>query len=147
MTSYYFGVSLRVWHGTRSPTEISEALGRQPNVVGIKGDRKGSASSRAIWSEHYWGAQFDNEGESPADRIAAIARFVEANEKAMRSLLQSGGKAEVYAFIGVEREEIGFIVDSTVLAILGRVGVDLDLDIFPPTPKVKSKASGRKNSP
>jgi hypothetical protein len=143
----YLRVSLRITHETRAPDDISKLLGRKHDHSGIKGGRRGSASSRAIWAFNYWVVQFDSEGESPADRVAAIARFVEGNEAAMRLLLQTGGKAEIYAFIGVEREEVGFTVESAVLAILGRVGVDLGIDIFPPTPKGPHKGANATIAP
>jgi len=148
----YVRVSLRIRRDTRTPDEISEALKRTPDHAGVKGGRRGPPSSRAIWPFNCWTADF-NEEQGPEERIASIARFVEADEQVFRALLESGGEAQIYAFIGVGRNEIGFTVNPSVLAILGRVGVELGLDIFPPPLKRarrstegarKSKRPGRK---
>lgn len=130
----HLGVSLRICHDAHSPGEISRLLGREAQVRGLKGGRRGSRSSRSVWPTNYWSSDFDV-GETAADRIASVARFAEDREHAMGLLLRTGGSAEIYAFIGLGREEVGFSVPPSVLASLGRIGIGLGLDIFPPAPK------------
>src|SRR5580700_5072829 len=103
----YIRVSLRIRHDTQAPDEISAALKRIPDHSGVKGGRRGSSSSRAIWPFNCWTADFNDE-QGPEERIASVARFVEANEQVFRGLLESGGRADIYAFVGVGRNEIGF---------------------------------------
>jgi hypothetical protein len=142
-TSGYFGVSLRVRHDTQSPGEISKVLGREANIVATKGGRRGSPSSRAISSVNYWCADFEI-GAGPAERIAAIARFLEGRESAMQSLLQSGGRADIYVFIAPEFETVPIVLEASVLAILGRSGVQLGLEIVP---RPKKKRQGTRREP
>ena len=49
----------------------------------------------------------------------------------MLSLLKSGGRADIYAFIAPEFETVPIVLEASVLAILGRTGVELGLEIVP----------------
>jgi hypothetical protein len=134
----YLGVSLRIRHDTMTPDEISAALHRKPEYSGLKGARRGKRADGSPWPLNYWCSGFDD-GETAEERIASIARFMEEHEEAMKSILATGGEAEIYTFIGVEKKEVGFGVEPATLATLGRIGVTLGLDIFPPTPKKRWK--------
>jgi hypothetical protein len=133
ISSDYFGVSLRVFHGASSPAEISAKFQREPSHVGIKGTPRGSnrrAPSTATWPEHYWCSDF-GEGDTPEERITTVIRFLLAKEKELTSLLQSGGRADIYVFLA-PLAALGIELEPALLAILGRLGVKLGLEFIPP---------------
>ena len=133
ISSDYFGVSLRIFHGTISPTEISATLQREPSHMGIKGSPRGhirGAPSPATWSEHYWSSDFV-EGDAPEDRIATVVQFLVAKEKDLTPLLQSGGRADIYVFLA-PLAALGIELEPALLATLGRLDVKLGLEFIPP---------------
>lgn len=129
----YVGVSLRISHPTSSPSEISKTLQREAKHTGIKGTPRGhprGAQPRppAVWREHYWCSDFDD-GETPEARVGAIAAFLVERESEVTGLLQSGGTAYVYVFIGSDAA-VGLEFDGPSLAILGRLGVTLGVEVM-----------------
>lgn len=129
----YVGVSLRIRHGTSSPSEISKALQREAEHTGIKGTPTGRPRGAqpppsAVWREHYWCSDFD-EGDSPEGRVAAIAAFLAERESEMTAILQSGGSADVYVFIGSDAT-VALEFDAPSLAVLGRLGVTLGVEVM-----------------
>ncbi len=128
---YYFGVSLRVWHETHSPEDISRILGHPPSLARRKGSTRGSAGSPAVYPQNYWCLDFDAEG-ALADRITSVAQFLQPRADAMVSLLQSGGLAEIYTFVAPELTTVVLQLDAYLLTTIGRAGVKVSIEIVPP---------------
>jgi hypothetical protein len=133
----YFGVSLRVSHDMCSPSEISKALGREAEYTGVKGTPRGRfrgppPPSASTWRNHYWCSAF-NEGETPEARVGAIANFLLEREDEMMALLRSGGRADVYVFIGSDAT-VALEFDGPALAVLGRLGVTLGIEVMSGNP-------------
>jgi len=128
---YYFGVSMRVWHETCSPENISTILGHPPSLARRKGSTRRSAGSPAVYPRNYWCLDFDTEG-ALADRIASVAQFLQPRADAMVSLIQSGGLAEIYAFVAPELTTVVLQLDPSLLTTIGRAGVKLSIEIVPP---------------
>jgi hypothetical protein len=112
---------------------MSTALGRPASTAKTKGSPRGSGKTGAVWPQNYWCSDFDDD-DTIEKRIDSVARFVAARENAFVSLLRSGGRAEVYVFVGIEDKSLGFILEPTPLAILGRLNIKLSFDLFPPKP-------------
>ena len=101
--------------------------------MGIKGTPRGSnrrVPSAATWPEHYWCSDFAD-GDTPEERIATVIRFLLAKEEELTSLLQSGGRADIYVFLA-PLAALGIELEPALLAILGRLGVKLGLEFIPP---------------
>ena len=129
----YFGVSLRIRHDTSSPSEISKVLGREAEHTGIKGTPRGRfrgapPPSASTWGDHYWCSDF-NEGETPEARVGAIATFLVEREHEVTALLKSGGRADVYVFVGSD-DPVGLVLDAPSLAVLGRLSVTLSVEVM-----------------
>ena len=52
----------------------------------------------------------------------------------MTALLQSGGRADVYVFVGSD-DPVGLEFDAPSLAVLGRLGATLGVEVMSGTPK------------
>ncbi len=73
----------------------------------------------------------------PSDgRLDAIATFLVERETEVTALLQGGGRADVYVFVGSD-DPVGLVFDAPSLAVLGRMGVTLGVEVMsghqPPT--------------
>jgi len=127
----YIGVSLRVFHDTLSPDEITAQLARAPNYTGVKGAARGAARgpTGATWSENYWCSGFDD-GATVEDRLVAVGTFLTTREHEMVHLLQSGGRADIYVFLA-PTETLGVEIQASLLHVLGRLGVGLGVEFSP----------------
>jgi hypothetical protein len=134
-TKDYFGVSLRIHHGTNTPDEISQALQREPDYSGVKGTPRGrihGVPSSATWREHYWCAGF-REGDTPEAGIAAVVAFLLDKEKDIVPLLERGGRADIYVF--VSRDTVfAMELHPSVFMVLGRMGVSLGVEVMSALP-------------
>ena len=125
----HMGVSLRISHPTCSPSEISRALHREPDHAGIKWDQRGRPRGvpAAIWPANYWSAEF-RVGETPEMRIAAVAQFLTERKEQMLQLLGSGGRADVYVFVGQDGT-LAMELEPAILIVLGQIGVTLGIEV------------------
>lgn len=128
----YVGTSLRVFHDTMSPDDITAQLARAPTFTGFKGAQRGTSrapGSVATWSENYWSSDF-NEGDTVEDRLTAVIDFLTMREQEMAGLLRSGGRSDIYVFLA-PNQTLGIEVGPSLLHVLGRIGVGLGIEFSP----------------
>jgi hypothetical protein len=131
----YIGVSLRVFHQSRSPNDISATLERQANNTGFKGELRGARGRRghdvgtaATWREHYWSSDFA--GGTVEECLVTIADLLTKKEKEVLELAQQG-RIEIYVFLPPV-VTIGIELDAKLLAVFGRLGVASRVRILGP---------------
>ena len=130
MSKDLVAVSLRIHHPTCFPTEISRAVQREPDHTGIKGEQRGHGRGplTATWRDHYWSSEF-SAGETPEARISAVAEFLTERKEQMLQLLRSGGRADVYVFVGKDGT-VALELEPAVLVVLGQIGVTLGIEVL-----------------
>lgn len=139
MRSYFYRVSLRVWHPSIEPALISKAVGLEPKRTWRAGEQRATPKGQPLEGtnpESYWCA--DISGETPEDgdqqcledfifgessRLAAAGDF-------LRSLRKTGGRTEI--FVGLYgRWNYGFEFSPNLLSQLSSLGLALSLDVYP----------------
>lgn len=139
MYPYKYAVSLRVRHPKINPDTITRTVGIHPFANWMVGkpriDVKGNRSS-GINQETYWAADLTKEKSMDSREIfleeylaKQVGRLKKA-EKSFKRLRDTGGRIEIFVGLFCEKNT-GTDLPSTVLADMGRLGIDLSLDIFP----------------
>jgi hypothetical protein len=105
-------------------------FGESRIAFGVKGTPQGDPTgdpSPALWRENDWYAAFED-GDTPELRIKAIATFIAEREKELTSLLEGGGQADIYVFVGRD-DTVALVFDASSLAILGRLAVISGIEV------------------
>ena len=139
MYPYKYAVSLRVRHPKINPENIAKTLGIPPTTSWMVGkprvDVKGNTSS-GINQETYWAADL-TKGKSADSRDITLEEYLakqisrlKKSEKFLKRLRDTGGRIEFFVGLYCDKNT-GTDFPSTLLAEMGKLGVDLSLDVFP----------------
>ena len=96
-------VHLRVWHPTESPDAITALVELAPDLVSARNEVRKRPSGRPYppARENHW--SYEEKGEDGAEeRIARIAEHLAGREARVRGLVETGGRAEVWVFLGID---------------------------------------------
>ena len=79
----------------RTPNEISDTIGRRPDALGVKGEKRGrgKAPNPAVWQTNYWSSEFV--GSDSAERIASVVALLESRRSEISEIVHSGGSAQL----------------------------------------------------
>jgi hypothetical protein len=132
---YTFEVSLRIWHPTVRPDELSNELGMPPT---IRWEAGSEAPHGRMRESTYWSAHLTHSAD------VSLARFLERAVEDLRSrrsfleeLLATGGRCELFVGLFIDRDT-GEVLPSDLLRGLGEIHVDLALDIYCPARQLPS---------
>jgi hypothetical protein len=123
MEIFRFALSLRLWHPTTTPDEISAELGIEPRHAQVKAG--GS----------YWCSDQD-QGED-GELIPAIEKFLKLlapHAEFLRRFRSTGGTVELFVGWFTSQRSGGCPLPADLLQLMGVLGVDLSLDIYAPEP-------------
>src|SRR6185312_4880062 len=139
VSDYEFIMSLRIRHPHIDPAEITVALRLEPQHTWRAGDpRRGSAGDEigGTHRESYWMGRLMAKPELARDHVGVESEILRALGTLRRSLdllkrlKEEGGSAEVHVSLYAREEfHLEFLPES--LALLGRMGLALALDIKP----------------
>ncbi|MDD3446509.1 MAG: DUF4279 domain-containing protein [Zavarzinia sp.] len=136
-THYHFCISLRLWHPSIAPEEITRAIGIEPrhswNVGEARRTPKGTMLAGSN-RETYWCADV-GAGRWPLEISAAIHDVLERlvrHRPFFHRIRAEDGRAEL--FIGWFFEnQTGDTLTYPCLALAGDLQIDLSFDIYPPS--------------
>jgi hypothetical protein len=121
MEIFEFAVSLRLWHPTITPDELSAELGMKPRVERIKS------------GANYWCS--DSKKGKDSELILAIEEFLgllEPHAIFLRRFVATGGRAEQFVGWFTSQRSGGESLPAELLSRLGALGLDLSLDVYAP---------------
>jgi hypothetical protein len=139
MSAYEFTMSLRIRHPRIDPAEITNALGIEPQHSWRAGDERREpalGSSGGTYHETLWICSLMPQPELSGDQAGVESELLHAVGALRRSFdfLQSlhadGGVGELHVSI-YAREESRLEFLGETLAVLGRMGLTLALEIHP----------------
>ena len=130
-----YSVSLRIWHPSADPSDLTAALGIEPDRCWRSGDARTTSKGRILegFRENtYWVARvLESAPESYlADALQALVGQFSRHKGFFRKVRSEGGKVEFFVGWYIERN-IGDEFDISLLAGLADLGVNLSLDIYP----------------
>jgi hypothetical protein len=122
-----------------NPDTITRKLGLQPSRKWMAGEPRSTPKGnklKGINKETYWTAELHREKSLLSQKMALevflteqLARLKKV-EKYFRHIRKTGGRIEF--FVGLFSEKnMGAEVPSSLLATMGKLGIDLSLDIYP----------------
>ncbi len=150
MSSYEFTISLRVRHPEISPELITQTLGIQPQHTWKAGDVRQDDEGDAVqgtYRESYWMARLMDEPQLASDVVSmesvvlhTLAQLRRTSEF-LAALKGQGAHMEVHVSL-YARENFRLELLSETLALLGRLGLDIVLDVQP-HPRSATPSSGQ----
>ena len=139
MYPYRYSVSLRIAHPTVNPDTITMKLGIQPFREWMAGEPRLTPKGqtlKGINKETYWVAEL-NRGKSLLSRKIALEDFLAEQlarfkkmEKYFRHIRKTGGRVEFFVGLFCDKN-MGAEFPSSLLATMGKLGIELSLDIYP----------------
>jgi hypothetical protein len=142
MSEYEFTISLRLRHPSIDPTEITQTLGITPQHTWKAGDPRrdpGGGTLEGVYRESYWmGRLMQEPAQSPVQvSIESVLLQTLAHLRRSNSFLErldaEGGIAELHVSL-FAREDLQLELSAQSLALLGRLGLAIALDIHPQPP-------------
>ena len=139
MSDYEFTMALSIRHPNVEPTEITRALGIEPQHSWKVGDQRRGAEGEVLdgtYRETFWTARLMTEPELASDGVSVESVLLRTLAQLRKSfdfftdLSRIGGVAELQVSIfGREDFHLEFLPES--LSLLGRLGLVISLNITP----------------
>jgi hypothetical protein len=142
MSEYEFTISLRIRHPRIEPHTITKTLGIEPQHIWKAGDARRSPVGEALegsYRESYWIARLMPEPQLSSDRCSVESVVLQTLAQLRRShafleqLGKNGGVAELHISL-FARENFRLDLSPESLAMLGRLGLAVALEIHPHSP-------------
>lgn len=126
---YKLQTSLRIWHPTLTPEEITDTLGLEPWSFVAAGSNAphGRRSSQTYWTAHLG----TDTATSLEESMESIAGVVADNRAFLRDVRSTGGRSEVFVGIFLNGD-MGDVLAPGVLRALGDAEVGLALSAYLP---------------
>lgn len=143
MSEYEFTVSLRIRHPRIEPSRITEALGIRPQHSWKAGDPHPRRSPEGTGTEgeyrdSYWTAplmeqpQLSTTGVSVESVLIQTINQLRRSQGFLEQLRAEGGTLELSVSV-LGRENFRLELSPDTLALLGRLGIAVVLDVHPHT--------------
>jgi hypothetical protein len=135
MAASRYQLSLRIWHPSMDPREITETIGTEPHRSWKAGDPRRTPVDRplpGVNRESYWYAIIC-EGHAPTDSLAikfeSALDGLAAHKEYFSQIRQEGGRAEFF-IVWYLRSQAGTTLPHSALRKLAGLGIDLSLDNY-----------------
>jgi len=136
-THYHFRIALRFRHPSIDPEKITEALGIEPKRAWKAGEPRRTPAGTPLKGfnrETYWVADIAA-GRWPLELNEAIhesLRRLVRHRSFLHQVRAEGGTVEFFVGWFFENQS-GDVLSHQCLALAGDLGVDLSLDVYPPS--------------
>ena len=149
MSEYEFTISLRLRHPAIDPSRITRTLGIEPQHTWKAGDPRRDPAGGALegaYRESYWMGRLMDEPQLSSARLSVESVLLQTLSHLRRShdfLEQQhaeGGVAELQISL-YAREDFRLELSAQSLALLGRLGLTVALEVHPrPSPGASAQA-------
>jgi hypothetical protein len=139
MSEYEFTISLRIRHPSLDPQRVTQTLRIEPQHTWKAGDRRRAPAGgelKGVYRESYWMGRLMDEPQLSSSRLSVESVLMQtlARLSHSRSFLEQlqteGGIAELHVSL-FAREDFRLELSPRSLALLGRLGVAVALDVHP----------------
>lgn len=131
--SKWFRASLRISGETLRPDEIDSQLGIKPTMMHLRGEPR-PGKTKLVWEHSLWILESQpGDDADPVEHLTWLLNRLEPKASVIKSL---SGAFQVDLFCGFSSEsgQGGFTLDPVTLDRVGRLGIPLTLDLYPPLP-------------
>ena len=139
MYPYTYTVSFRVWHPTIDPDKITENINLKPHRCWMVGQPRSTPRGdrlEGINDHTYWTAQLQKQTrlssrkQKKEDYLSAQMERLKISARFFHRIRRTGGRIEF--FVGIFcNKNIGVEIPFSLLTSMGKLGIDLSLDIYP----------------
>jgi hypothetical protein len=127
-------VSLRISGDNLEPSEVTAELGLRPDVTGRRGEHIRGNARYAVYETGIWVHSYEEGSLVFEDRLDAFISTLEARAEAVRALTtRAGVGAELFLGFSAGNGQGGFTLSASLLGRIAALGLDLTLDLYPPT--------------
>ena len=139
MNAYEFTLSLRIRHPAIDPAEITRALAIEPQHTWKAGEPRRSPADETLagtYRESYWMGRLIESPQLSSTAPTLETVFMETlvqlrrAEPFLASIRDGGGEAEFHVSL-FARENFRLELASSLLALLGRLGLAVAFDVYP----------------
>jgi hypothetical protein len=139
LSEYEFTISLRLRHPLADPAAITQALAIEPQHTWKAGDPRRGPSGESLEGVHretYWMGRIMQEPQLSSAHVSVESVLLQtlAHLRRSQSLLErlyaEGGVAELHVSL-FAREDFRLELSAQTLAVLGRLGLAVALDVHP----------------
>jgi hypothetical protein len=129
--------SLRVFHPSIDPEEISEGFGLAPRHSRRAGEERKTPKGQSLsgtYNTSYWMTELTGDESGRGDLTTAlrdIANRLRAYEFFVKKIRDEGGRVEIFIGWLLEGND-GFVLDNALMARFAELGIDLSFDVYPP---------------
>jgi len=149
MSAYEFTLSLRLRHPSIDPFRITQTLGIEPQHTWKAGDPRCDPAGGALegaYRDSYWMGRLMEEPKLSSAQLSVESVLLQTLAHLRRSqafleqLHAEGGVAQLYISL-YAREDFRLELPDEALALLGRLGLAVALDVHPsPSPAAAETA-------
>ncbi|MBI5850621.1 MAG: DUF4279 domain-containing protein [Planctomycetes bacterium] len=131
----WYRVSLRFLEDNLDISLVTAKLGIKPDVTGRIGEHIGGNPRHAIYETHLWVHSYTEDDASPfSEQLEGLITHLEERTAAIRDLTnQPGVGAALFLGFSSGNGQGGFTLAAALLARISKLGLDLSLDLYPPT--------------
>jgi hypothetical protein len=139
MSEYEFTISLRIRHPSMDPQRITQTLSIEPQHTWKAGERRRAPAGgelKGVYRESYWMGRLMDEPQLSSSRLSVESVLMQTlarlshSRNFLEQLQAEGGIAELHVSL-FAREDFRLELSSQSLALLGRLGVAVALDVHP----------------
>ena len=114
---------------------VTSALGLKPDVTGRMAEHHRGNPRYAIYETNVWVHRYaEIESLTFSDQLSELMTRLEARAAAVRELLaRPGVTAEFFLGFSSGNGQGGFTLPASLLTRIARLGIDITLDLYPPT--------------
>lgn len=126
-------VCLRIMGHDLDPLEISRLLELEPTAFHARGDQRTGASGKRYsqYTEGLWAwAPGVDESEPVAEHLRMLVDVLERKATLLQRLRKLGLRMDIFIGLFGPDSNFGVSLSADLLERLGRLGVDLDFDIY-----------------
>lgn len=127
-------VSLRVVGDDLDLAAVTTALGLQPDVTGRIGEHIAGNPRYAIYHSNVWVYRYRMDDLTFSQQLLEFITRLEDRAHAVRHLVaRPGVTAELFLGFSSGNGQGGFTLPASLLTRIAALGLDLTLDLYPPT--------------
>lgn len=126
-------LSVRLWHQSMAPEDISAAMQATPNVVHAVGAERKTPAGKPIggqYHESYWANTLDEREDADlAEAVNVANEWMRHRVDFLREFSQTGGRVDYYVTI-TANDRLAVELTPNVLAECVQFGAQLSIEVF-----------------
>ena len=130
----WYRVSLRFLGDDLDLAAVTSALGLKPDIAGRIGEHIGGNPRYATYETNVWVHRYTDDDLTFNEQLSGFIIRLEGRGEAVRELAaRPGVTAELYLGFSSGNGQGGFTLPAPLLTRITSLGLDVTLDLYPPT--------------